>query len=129
MKFLTSFFVALIFLCGMVLWVVAPQYYPPLLYQSKALFTFSLSLTLFSCLLLSLGPRVMEMLKVLAFLLLTITFILSLEPFYIIFLEAKWVYLKLRIYYPVEIALSKTVSWLDVKITKKGMAYLTWFMT
>ena len=80
-------------------------------WAKKAIFTFSLSLTLFSCLLLSLGPRLMEMLKVLAFLLLTLTFILSLEPFYLIFLEAKWLYLKLRIYYPVEIHPIQAKSW------------------
>ncbi len=116
MKLLISFFV---FVCGMALWFGAPQYYPPLLYQSKAIFTFFLSLTLFSCLLLSLGPRVMEMLKVLAFLLLTITFIFSLEPFYLTFLKAKWLYLKLRIHYPVETALFKTVSWLEKVSPKK----------
>jgi len=117
------------FLFGMGLWFLAPNYYGPLLLQSKAILAFSISLTLFSCLLLSLGPRLMEMLKVLAFLLLALTFVLSLEPFYLTFLEAKRVYLKLRVSYLTETALFKMVSWLDIRITKRSMAYLIWFAT
>ena len=110
----------------MVLWLLAPSYWQPLLFQSKAIFVFSLSLTLFSCLLLSLGPRLMETIKILAFVLLVVTFLLSLEPFYLTFLDAKKAFFKLRTSYPAEEALLETVSWLDQRITRNSTAFITW---
>jgi len=69
----------------------------------------------------------MEMIKILAYLLLGLTFILSLEPFYLTFLDTKRLYLKLRRFYPLDEAVFKVFSWLDFRITKQSMAYITWF--
>ncbi len=71
----------------------------------------------------------MEMIKIMAFLLLGLTFVLSLEPFYITFLDTQKMYLKLRRSYPLDEAVFKTFSWLDFRITKYSMAYITWFAT
>lgn len=82
----------LTFALGMMGWMFLPSLFPALSFQSKAVLTFFLSLTTLSWLLLPLGAKLMEIIKVIAYGLFFITLILNLEPFYMTFLEGKLIY-------------------------------------
>ncbi|MBY0500446.1 MAG: type IV secretory system conjugative DNA transfer family protein [Alphaproteobacteria bacterium] len=114
------------FVMGMMAWVMLPSHFEALGFQSKALFTFFLSLTVLSCLLLPLGARFMEILKIGVYILFFITFILTLEPFYITFLEGKMIYSRLFLSYHPDKALGMIFSWLQRRLSTHYELYGIW---
>lgn len=113
LTFLRQFIPIFTFALGMIAWMFCPSYLES---QSKALLAFVLSLTILSCLLLPLGARVMEILKITAYELFFITFILTLEPFYITFLEGKLIYSKLSAFYPPDKTMGLIFFWFQRKL-------------
>jgi len=116
----------LTFLIGITAWIMLPQTFLAFGYQSKALFTFFLSLTVLSCLFLSLRSQIMEILKVIAYLLFFITLVLAIEPFYLIYLDGKIIYLNLRSSYPPDKALGMVFSWAQLRIANHYELYVVW---
>lgn len=116
----------LTFALGMMGWIFLPSLFPALGFQSKVVLTFFLSLTALSCLLLPLGARLMEVIKVIAYGLFFITLILSLEPFYMTFLEGKLIYSKLVLSYPPDKAMGLIFSWLQRRLETQYEFYGLW---
>ncbi|MBX9786239.1 MAG: type IV secretory system conjugative DNA transfer family protein [Alphaproteobacteria bacterium] len=116
----------LTFALGMMGWMFLPSLFPALDFQSKAILTFFLSLTVLSCLLLPLGARLMEIIKVIAYGLFFITLILSLEPFYMTFLEGKLIYSKLALSYDPDKAMGLIFSWLQRRLETQYEFYGIW---
>ena len=116
----------LTFALGMMGWMFLPSLFPALSFQSKAVLTFFLSLTALSGLLLPLGARLMEVLKIIAYGLFFITLILSLEPFYMTFLEGKLIYSKLALSYPSDKAMGLIFSWLQRRLETQYEFYGLW---
>ena len=115
-----------IFVMGMMAWVFIPSHFGALEFQSKAFFTFFLSLTVLSCLLLPLRARFMEILKIGVYVLFFITFILTLEPFYRTFLEGKIIYSRLVLSYHPDKALGMMLSWLQRRLATHYEFYGIW---
>ena len=113
---------------GLGLWGWLLEVWDPLRFQSKALLSFILSLTLLSCLWLSLKSHLLEIIKITAYLLFFVTFILAFEPFYHLLLEGKALYaqLKYEIPNPPEKALGLLFRWGSEKLTKNPEFYGTW---
>ncbi|MBP9691733.1 MAG: type IV secretory system conjugative DNA transfer family protein [Alphaproteobacteria bacterium] len=116
----------LTFAMGMTAWRIFPSHFEALHFQSKALFTFSLSLTTLSCLLLPLGARLMEILKIIVYGLFLITFILTLEPFYSTFLEGRSIYSKLIAFYHPDKAMGMVFSWAQRRLSTQYELYGIW---
>ncbi|MBS0271686.1 MAG: type IV secretory system conjugative DNA transfer family protein [Proteobacteria bacterium] len=111
---------------GMAGWRVLPRTFWAFNFQSKALFTLFLSLTVLSCLLLPLGSRVMEILKIGAYTLFFITLVLALEPFYLTYLDGKYIYLNLRTSYSSDKALGMVFSWFQRRLASRYDLYGIW---
>gem|GEM_PF-938328 len=111
---------------GMTAWTLLPHTFWAFNFQSKALFTLFLSLTVLSCLLLSLGSKVMEILKIIAYVLFFMTFVLALEPFYLTYLDGQYIYLNLRASYPPDKAFEMVFSWLQRKLASRYELYGVW---
>lgn len=116
----------LIFALGMMVWRSLPSFVPALSFQSKALLTFFLSLTVLSCLLLPLGAQLMEILKITVYGLFFVTFVLALEPFYNTVLEGKLIYSKLALSYSPDKALGMMFSWLQRRLETQYEFYGIW---
>lgn len=126
LTFLRQLIPLLTFGMGMAAWTLLPRTFSALGFQSKALFTFFLSLTVLSCLLLHLGSRVMEILKIVVYALFFITFILALEPFYLTYLDGQYIYLNLRTSYPPDKALGMVFSWFQRRLASRYELYGVW---
>mgnify|MGYP001224354997 CR=1 FL=1 len=129
MKILTLFRQSIPFLTlivEMTVWTLLPQAFLAFGYQSKALFTFLLSLTVLSCLFLPLRSQIMEILKMTAYCLFFMTFILALEPFYRTYLDAQYIYLNLKSSYSPEKALSMVFSWAQRRVMSHPEFYMVW---
>ena len=116
----------LIFAMGITAWAVIPSHFGALEFQSKALFTFVLSLTVLSCLLLPLHARSTEILKIGVYILFFITFILTLEPFYRTFLEGKIIYARLVLSYHPDKAMGMMFVWLQRRLSTHYEFYGIW---
>ncbi|MBP9692427.1 MAG: type IV secretory system conjugative DNA transfer family protein, partial [Alphaproteobacteria bacterium] len=116
----------LTFALGMMAWVLLPSYLGALDFQSKALLTFMLSLTVLSGLLLPLRAQLMEILKVTTYGLFLITFILTLEPFYRSFLDGKLIYSKLIASYPPDKAMGMIFIWAQRRLSTQYELYGIW---